>query len=97
MGVIDNWIRNVFELQMNKMNKQARVCVNSAISGPEQVIDSINSVKQFYPVFIILVTGSLISSVIVFLEYTIYHKLLIKNLIHSCFVKHQSNSVDSES
>ena len=80
MGVMDKWMNNVFAFQMESLNKQARVCVNSALNGPELTVNPINSLREFAPIFIILIEGAAISLVIFLLETAYLLKLLMSKI-----------------
>ena len=74
MGIINKWNKNLFESQMNKLNEQARVCVNTAINGPEHSVNTINSLKNFAPIFFIFLNTNVLSFVIFLLEHIIWKK-----------------------
>ena len=72
MGVIDTWNKNVFQLRMNNLNEDSRICVNTALNGPEQIAIEINSLKNYVPLFQIFIAENIFSIFVFLFEFSVF-------------------------
>ena len=77
MGVIDKWNKNVFHLQMNKLNEESRICVNTALNGPEHTALEMNSLRNYFPLFQIFIAENLFCIFTFLFEYSVLSSYLM--------------------